>query len=347
DPCLGAGGPTRPGLHRPGRAGRLVGAAAARAPVAGGERVGGRADRSARCRRRGAGRGRGDVPLAARPRCGAHRAGLGRHCRAALGARPRPPTGPPQRVGAGGGGPPPRIGRLGLPRPAHPAGRAAGDGRGAGGRRRQPAGPGRPLPRHDGPGDRPAGRDGRRLVRAVPHPRRRGRRGWRRAVAGRGRLRRGGRRAPGRGGPPGRDRRRGHCGLAGRAGRGRRLGPGCPQPVVQRGPAHHRRRDGTAERGQRRRRGVVRGAGRVRRHPGRGSAPGLRRLVPRRGRPHPVEGGRRRTRAGDRPRPGGGLPGADHGGEHRPRLPVRHPAPARGPAARPARHRRCTASTTV
>ena len=68
------------------------------------------------------------------------------------------------------GGVAPRARRLGLPRPAHPAGRAAGDDRGARGRHgRRPAA----LPPADPGRGRPDGPDGRRPLRALPHPRRR------------------------------------------------------------------------------------------------------------------------------------------------------------------------------
>jgi DNA-binding response OmpR family regulator len=82
------------------------------------------------------GRSMQDVHLRPRPARAAHRRRHRRHrqprrglwagqrlARASMWA-PRP------RRGAGGRGPPPRAGRLGLARPAHPAGRAAGDGRG-------------------------------------------------------------------------------------------------------------------------------------------------------------------------------------------------------------------------
>ena len=63
-----------------------------------------------------------------------------------------------------------RAGLVGLPRPAHAAGRPARDDRGARGR------PGRrpgALPRADARRGRPDGADGRRPLRAVPDPRRR------------------------------------------------------------------------------------------------------------------------------------------------------------------------------
>ena len=66
-----------------------------------------------------------------------------------------------RRAGAAAGGEPARAGRLGLARPAHAAGRAAGDGRGAGGRRGRRPGDGRRLPPPDPGRDRP---DGVRLV---------------------------------------------------------------------------------------------------------------------------------------------------------------------------------------
>ena len=59
---------------------------------------------------------------------------------------------------------------MGLPRPAHPAGRDARDDRGARGRHR--ARP-RALPPADPGRGRPDGADGRRPLRALPHPRRR------------------------------------------------------------------------------------------------------------------------------------------------------------------------------
>ena len=67
-------------------------------------------------------------------------------------------------------GVPPRAGLVGLARPAHAAGRAAGDDRGA--RGRPGRGPGA-LPPADARRGRPDGADGRRPLRALPDPRRR------------------------------------------------------------------------------------------------------------------------------------------------------------------------------
>ena len=63
-----------------------------------------------------------------------------------------------------------RAGLVGLPRPAHAAGRAAGDDRGARGRHGRRPGA---LPPADPRRGRPDGADGRRPLRAVPDPRRR------------------------------------------------------------------------------------------------------------------------------------------------------------------------------
>ena len=155
-----------------------------------------------------------------------------RHARA-------PGPGPVQ--GAGARGQPARARRLGQPRPAHPAGRPAGHGRGAG----RPGGGrparGEPVPLADPPRGGPAHRDDRRPVRAVPHPRGRaaadqadGRPG------GPGRRGRGQHRSGGAG--QGRSAYRGrgarHAGLRRRG----RDGPGPAQPGHQRDPAHPARR---------------------------------------------------------------------------------------------------------
>lgn len=106
------------------------------------------------------------------------------------------PAGRRARARAGPRSEPPRAGRVGEPRPAHPAGRAARDGRGPGGRGRRRPADHQPLPRPHPRRGGAADRDGGRPVRAVPHPRggaapvppprrprRPGRRGGRRAEA--------------------------------------------------------------------------------------------------------------------------------------------------------------------
>ena len=94
-------------------------------------------------------------------------------------------------AGAADGGQPPRARRLGVARPAHPAGRPAGDGRGARGRRRRRPADGGRVPPADPDRDRPDGRPGRRPVRAVPDQRRRAAAEPGVGVAGRPRVRRG------------------------------------------------------------------------------------------------------------------------------------------------------------
>ena len=109
--------------------------------------------------------GEGRIPAATGPP--AHRRARG----AAHRARSRPPRpGRDPRARAGAGVLAPRAGVLGQPRPAHAAGRAAGHGRGARGRRRRRPGA---LLQADRRLGRPAQPDGRGPVRPVAHPGRR------------------------------------------------------------------------------------------------------------------------------------------------------------------------------
>ena len=141
------------------------------------------------------------------------------------------------RAGAAGGGQPPRAGRLGLARPAHAAGRAAGDGRGAGGRRRRRPGHGRRLPPPDPGRDRPDGPARRRPVRAVPDQRRR-------AAPVAGRRCRSATSSPTRSRRPRRSRPRRACSWSPRRPAGRRYAAAsrsCPdrgEPAAQRDPVH-------------------------------------------------------------------------------------------------------------
>ena len=113
-----------------------------------------------------------------------------------------------------------------------------------------------------------------------------------------GLRRRAGAAGRGAGGPAGGPRRRRPSGVTRqRAG----TQPGADQPRRQRDPAHPLRRHGRRAGVQRRPRGGGGRARRVRRHPGGAAGPGVRRRVPRRGRPHARD---RSTR----PAPGWGWP---------------------------------------